>query len=727
MLVFLDSATRTDVIAAHSSPVGVRRENVIAAVTAAFDGDDVKMDLLDAANSLLATVTFAKWTVSLDTPRKFCTTGAVKNFVVVKAGTPSTALFRTSFSTPIFHCPIGAISGEITVTGDIAATLPLQSAVITFYANDTLDTVPSVPPSGPVIAPLGERRILLHGAELARLQGTLASTPGVRWTTSVQRQIAGSQNIYGYQAWHSAAYGVLVDNAAARADAVARIETVVQAEEALIASGKAAGVSFDSYLYIGERIGSLALVYDWCRAEMTEGQRTRWRAYADQAVWNVWNHTQATWGGKPFAWTGWSVNNPRNNYYYSFLRATMLWGLAATGESVYADECLTIFRTTKIQNQLVPSFADFDGGSQEGTGYGFALRTLFELYDWWEKSTGENIADLTGHTRATLDWTMHHVAPRADYIAPVGDQSRESSGAFFDYHREQLLILASLYPAVAGQVRTLLERSTKPQMGQGFLYFSDFAYQITSPAEPISLPTMWRGETTGALCARSGWGADASYIQAQAGPYREVHAHRDQGSVVLNYKGWLLADANTFTHSGIDQREGLRNEPTVEVGGVPLKQSLNTTALLESLTDDGQTVRANINTLPSYAGRTQILEIRRKVVYDRRGVLILADKVRVSAGTKMLNFSTLQQPSQVGNKLVLTNSLSSADMWIFGSDTPTLSEWKNFAADFERGWRIRAEMLGDDAITVIGITGVVASIQEAPFKVFLTDGSTLTL
>ena len=36
----------------------------------------------------------------------------------------------------------------------------------------------------------------------------------------------------------------------------------------------------------------------------------RWIAYANQAVWNVWNHTAARWGSKTFPWSGWSVNNP---------------------------------------------------------------------------------------------------------------------------------------------------------------------------------------------------------------------------------------------------------------------------------------------------------------------------------------------------------------------------------------------------------------------------------
>ena len=80
--------------------------------------------------------------------------------------------------------------------------------------------------------------------------------------------------------------------------------------ETRIASGAAPEVAGDSYLQVGEMIGDLALVYDWCLPQVSPSQRSRWIAYANQAVWNVWNYTQAKWGSKTFPWSGWSVNNP---------------------------------------------------------------------------------------------------------------------------------------------------------------------------------------------------------------------------------------------------------------------------------------------------------------------------------------------------------------------------------------------------------------------------------
>src|SRR5258706_15290042 len=152
-------------------------------------------------------------------------------------------------------------------------------------------------------------------------------------------------------------------------------------------------------------MGGVALVYDWCYNQLTPTQRTRWGNYADRFIENLWYQDFHHWGGpgaaNGYSWedgtypepgTSWAVNNPVNNYYYSFLKGTMLWGLASKGEPdrVMADSMLYRFRTEKLQNQLVPVFAGqvAGGGSREGTGYGTAMGDLFFIHHLWEKSTG---------------------------------------------------------------------------------------------------------------------------------------------------------------------------------------------------------------------------------------------------------------------------------------------------------------------------------------------------
>ncbi len=275
------------------------------------------------------------------------------------------------------------------------------------------------------------RVLLNHAPTLAALKkAMLDETPAaMRFRQFVDNELANPGSNYGYAAWFAALLWQVTGQAKYADAAVAVVDQSVKDEEALIAQGKAAGVAFDSYLYVGESIGNVALVYDWCHERLTPQQRSRWVAYMNQAVSNVWHPDTASWGGKVFPWTGWSTTNPSNNYYYSFLRATMLTGLATSGENPQADAWVQQFRQAKLQQELVPTFLRdlAGGGSREGSGYGVAMKGLFQLYDWWERSTGERIATLTPHAQASQAWMLHTIVPTFNRVVAIGDHPRDSS------------------------------------------------------------------------------------------------------------------------------------------------------------------------------------------------------------------------------------------------------------------------------------------------------------
>jgi hypothetical protein len=313
-------------------------------------------------------------------------------------------------------------------------------------------------------------RVLLQDARYRDcLRQLLAEgTPGAsRFKSIVDTQLARG-NVYAFQPWYAALMYQLTGKVAYADHAVSRTEAFVASEEALIAANQRAKVAGDSYLEVGQTIGNLALVYDWCHDRLTPEQRSRWVAYANQAVWNVWHPREARWGGATYAWTGWSVDNPSNNYYYSFLRATMLLGLASHGENPQAQDWIDQFRRVKLENELFPTFSRdlAGGGSREGTGYGTAMKNLFELYDWWERSTTERIANRTPHTLASMAHTMHSIVPTLDRLAPTGDHARDSTAALFDYHRQYLQVLMALFPGdrLAGTAKSLLAASSVPRM-----------------------------------------------------------------------------------------------------------------------------------------------------------------------------------------------------------------------------------------------------------------------
>src|SRR3546814_11246500 len=81
------------------------------------------------------------------------------------------------------------------------------------------------------------------------------------------------------------------------------------------------------------------------------------------------------------------TSNPGNNYYYSFVEATMYWALAS-GNSTW----MNLLRNDKLP-ALQAYFAKLPGGgSLEGTGYGTSHMRLFSLYQTWRDATGVDLA-----------------------------------------------------------------------------------------------------------------------------------------------------------------------------------------------------------------------------------------------------------------------------------------------------------------------------------------------
>ena len=94
-----------------------------------------------------------------------------------------------------------------------------------------------------------------------------------------------------------------------------------------------------------------------------------------------------------------SVDDPANNYHYSFLQATMFWALASGNSS-----WMQLLQNTRLP-ALEAYFAGLDGGgSQEGTGYGLSHRSLFSLYRVWRDSTSADLANANGHLTASIAW-----------------------------------------------------------------------------------------------------------------------------------------------------------------------------------------------------------------------------------------------------------------------------------------------------------------------------------
>jgi hypothetical protein len=398
-----------------------------------------------------------------------------------------------------------------------------------------------------------------------------ASTAYLRFEAAADQAVAGNPP-YAYSATHSVLMYRLTGEPEYIDDAIARVEAQVEAAETAIASGGRPALSGDSYLEVGWYIEQLALTYDYGYARLTEAQRQRWVAYAEQAIYNVWHPAQAVWGGASHPWSGWSINDPGNNYHFSFLRATMLWALASQSMSWF----------TFLQSQKFGPLVDYyvalpGGGSREGTGYGTAQKNLFENYIYWKASTGEDLAALSTHARDTIDYWVHATLPTRDRFAPIGDQSRSSIPELYDYH-ENLVHAAVVLSGGTDQAKRgtwWLQHNSVNGVANSFNLAGDLLPYPDPPVAPTALA--YHASAVGHFFARSSWDTDATWLSVVAGPYDQSHAHQDQGSFTFVKNDWLAVTSNIWSHSGINQDVTAHNVVRFVRNGATVPQSPSTT------------------------------------------------------------------------------------------------------------------------------------------------------
>lgn len=508
--------------------------------------------------------------------------------------------------------------------------------------------------------------------------------------------------------------------------AVARTDAFVREEEIRIAGNTNPEIARNSYLYISEILGSAMMVYDWCRSHMTPAQRERWKNWGNQAVFNVWNPTQARWGNRAAPWSGWSINNPGNNYFYSFIDATMMLGLATHGENDMAPQWLEKFRIEKVENQMLPHFTNqlVGGGSREGTGYGTALMNLWRTYDWWQRSTEEPLANRTPHTLASMAWMLHAIVPTGDRILPTGDHSRDSEALFFDYHRTYLLELMALNPEdrLSGVAKTMLGQVSVREMGYHPQKVFDLLYDVTPiAARPLnSLSTAYWASGTGGFSMRNDWTTASAYANFICGPIDESHAHNDQGSFVLFKGSWLAYDANIDGHSGILQEQRYHNSVRFQQGTNHLEPRRSGRCNMGALANTTNWAYAMAQITPMYAASAGVVKSEREFVFIKPSTFVVYDRAQTqNAGIQRIftmNFPS--SPTINGDTVTLVRGSNRFDMKRIlpaAADT-SVTLWRNAnSADFfadDTAARLDVVGSGSDSrsefLHVIGLDGSVA-------------------
>ncbi len=576
---------------------------------------------------------------------------------------------------------------------------------------------------------------------LTRLQAAIAAktAAATRLQSIADNWIAGN-SYWGFQSWNAAILTPLTGDPKYCTAAIADVEAQVSAAESAMSSGTQPTVANDSYLDVGDMIGNLALVYDWCFDSVTASQKTRWLAYANQAVWNVWHPTQAMWGGHSMPWSGWATDDPSDNYYYSFLDATMLLGLAEKGEDPAGDTWIAQFRDTKVFGELVPTF-DSDlvgGGSREGTGYGVAMRRLFQIYDFWMATTGEPLGKATHHTRASMLSFMHQVVPTLDRFAPTGDQSRDSTASMFDYQRNYLQELVHLYATdpLAPRAQAMLGGCSVPVMANSFMAIDDFLYDNSDvTAGTLDGGTAYYAPGIGELYARSGWDTHATWINMIAGPYTESHAHQDQGSLMIYKDGWLAYDAVVDSHSGLRQETGAHGLVRITSGGTAIPQVASTKSQLVALHAGTGWLYAAADLTAAYNGNSAVSNVQREIVYLQPDTVVVYDRVASASGTQQVwSLASPKQPAISGSTATFTGTHALHVQRLAPSATASVFNYatQDPSGDYAAGFRLDETVAGGDQrfLHVLSIDSAVTSAtaaDDSTVTVSLQNGQTATI
>ena len=541
-------------------------------------------------------------------------------------------------------------------------------------------------------------------------------TGGLAWARFkgfVDAAVAGHPG-YAFSATDAAtAYRVLGSGAPYCQLAVSLVQAQVDAAVANVAQVPPVrpDIAGDSYLDVGPMLRDLALTYDWCAAYTSAGQRAQWATYANQAVWNVWNPTAATWYGHAFPWSGWSTGDPGNNYYYSFLEATMYWSLAypaATCNATHSQSCQDFLTQQKLP-PLVAFFAALPGGgSREGTGYGLSHMCLFELYRLWRDASAAHVdlAAASSHLTDSIAWWTHATVPTLDRIAPIGDQSRVSYPELYDYHRNVVLQARAMTADAVARANASwwLHNISVPQMVSGFNFRHDLL-----PAGDAGVPPAARwyhASGTGDLFARTGWDRNAMWFAFRAGTYDQSHAHQDQGSFSLFARDFLAVTENVFTHSGIQQGTDVHNMLRFDQGGSPVPQHDQTSSTLSVSEGSNGALLASADLTPAYGGVAAVGYWHRDLRFARR-VLRVHDDFGVASGVQaVFQLHTPQQPVVSGHTARAGDLLGR----VLAPTDATLSvlDWRSVDnTEFLDGWKLEVRGSGHEFLVELADADVI--------------------
>ncbi len=511
--------------------------------------------------------------------------------------------------------------------------------------------------------------------------------------------------------------GKTLDAQAYRTIAKKRIDAYMLATETAIGAGINPPVAKDSFLHIGSYIGDLAMTFAYCHARFTDDEIQSVIFHAEQALFNVWNATGEMWGTKLAPDTDWAANNPGNNYHYSFILATVLWGATKKALGIQqGTDWMQFLRDNKWPPLVAYYKANGSGGgSREGTGYGTAHSSLFGLYCMWRELTPEH-QDLSlesSHVADTVDYWLHATLPNFKLIAPIGDWSRNPYPYIYDSHRALMLqssrTLGEAHPKSAIATywlnRSAIRKDGKDvygRIGSGENLSIDLLPVGTTEAAPDKLYHYSLG--AGHLFARTDWTDKATWMSLVAGIYDETHAHEDQGAFTIFKDDFIVVSPNPYS-TGLRQTTEHHNTLRFEINGAiqpqqvasVTKKSKATMMLLPG--ENGKLVAVAGALESMYVAAAGVTKWARTISFEPNRIQIgdlystiatTVNRIDRPAATATFQMNTRLQPVMDGK----TITFGATRLYIDAPANPVISfrDWSTIkdsaGKGYSLGWRI---------------------------------------
>ncbi|MEJ7600561.1 MAG: hypothetical protein WKG01_21825, partial [Kofleriaceae bacterium] len=313
----------------------------------------------------------------------------------------------------------------------------------------------------------------------------------------------------------------------------------------------------------------------------------------------------------------------------------------------------------------------------------------------------------------------------------TGDQSRDSTASFFDYHRNYLQQLIAIFPkdVLAGRAKALLADSSVTQMSSSFMVAYDFLYDDSTVTVRSldELSGTYYASGIGELYARSSWDQDATWVNMIAGPYTESHAHQDQGALMIYKGGWLAYDPVVHSSSGLNQDTTSHGLVRIDQGGTPVRQIGSTMSNLLALHMGDGWVHASADLTPAYNGNAAVHKVHRELVYLKPDVIVVFDRVATASGTTQTwQLAAPVAPSINGNTATISNAGHSLQVTRVAPSAGSMSTYSYASqSDFSGGHRLDLQQPGGDNryLHVLAVDQAATSITAAgPTGVSVTSG-----